>query len=117
MSELPKISVVIPAFNEEAYIGKCLDAIQRQTFQDFEIIVVDNNCTDKTAEIAKKYNAQVVQETTQGLTYAREKGFSVARSEIIARTDADSTPDPTWLQIIYDTFTNNPDVVAITGML
>ncbi len=111
----PTISVVIPAFNEEKYIENCLASLKKQTFNDFEIIVVDNNCTDKTAEIAKSFGARVIKEKKQGMIPARERGFKEAKAEIIARTDADTVVTPRWLEVIYKTFTRHPDVVAITG--
>jgi len=111
----PSISVVIPAYNEEKYLPRCLSSLKKQTFQDFEVIVVDNNSTDKTAEIALKYGAKVVRENTQGMTPARERGFREAKAEIIARTDADTIVSPTWLQTIYHTFISNPDIVALSG--
>jgi len=112
---IPKISVVIPAHNEEHYIGDCLTSLKRQTFTDFEIIVVDNNCTDNTVSIAKSYGVRVVKEPIQGTTPARQKGFSVASSPIIARTDADTVLPPEWLTMIYDYFQSHPEVSAISG--
>jgi glycosyltransferase involved in cell wall biosynthesis len=111
----PAISVVIPAFNEEKYLPSCLESISQQTFRDFELIVVDNNSTDKTEEIAKKFGAIVVKETIQGMIPARERGFKEAKAEIIARTDADTKVTPNWLQIIYSTFQKHPEAVAMTG--
>jgi len=58
----PLISVVIPAFNEENFIAKTLESLLNQDFKDFEIIVVDNNSTDQTAEIAKKFGAILLYE-------------------------------------------------------
>ena len=111
----PAISVVIPAFNEEKYLPACLEALKKQTFKNYELIVVDNNSTDKTAQIAKKFGARVVKEKKQGMIPARERGFREARAEIIARTDADTVVSPDWLKIIYTTFQKYPDVIAITG--
>lgn len=111
----PLISVVIPAFNEEKHLPACLNAIKKQTFKDFELIVVDNNSTDKTGEIAKKFGARVVKEKKQGMTPARERGFQEAKADIIARTDADTIILPNWLKIIYETFEKSPKVVAMTG--
>jgi len=111
----PLISVVIPAFNEEKYLPHCLESIRNQTFKDYELIVVDNNSTDKTASIAKKFGARVVLESKQGMIPARERGFHEAKAEIIARTDADTIVLPNWLKIIYSTFQKNPKVVAMTG--
>lgn len=111
----PAISVVIPAFNEEKYLPACLSAFQKQTFGDFELIVVDNNSTDKTAEIAQSFGARVVKEKKQGMIPAREKGFREAKGEIIARTDADTIVTPNWLEVVYNTFKKHPEAVAITG--
>lgn len=114
---VPLISVVIPAYNEEKYLSACLEAFKYQTFKNYEIIVIDNNSKDKTAEIAKKYGARVVREKVQGMIPARERGFREANSEIIARTDADTIVTPDWLEIIYSSFKKNPKVVAVTGPL
>jgi len=92
-----KVSVVIPARNEEKYIGKCLQSLLEQEEKADEIIVVDNNSSDKTAEIAKSYGARVLEEKTQGITYARTLGFNSAKSEIIARVDADTTVPKDWI--------------------
>ena len=57
---MPKISVIIPALNEEKYIRHSLDGLSHQTFKDFEIIVVDSNSKDRTRQIAKKYAKVIV---------------------------------------------------------
>lgn len=114
-SKRPKISVVIPAYNEEEYLPACLQAFRKQVFTDFEIIVVDNNSTDKTAEIAAAFGAKVVKESKQGMIPARERGFNEAAGEIIARTDADTIVSPSWLRIIAQQFDKHPGIAAITG--
>lgn len=111
----PAISVVIPAYNEEEYLPACLTSLRKQTFKDFEIIVVDNNSTDKTVQIAKSFGVKVVKEKNQGLIATRERGFKEAKGEFIARTDADTIVSPDWLEIIYKTFKSHPSVVGITG--
>jgi len=84
-----KISVVIPAYNEEKSIFK--------TVKDFfqpcvdEIIVVDNNCTDKTPELARKAGARVVKQPLQGYGFAIRKGLEEAKGDIIIVTEADQT--------------------------
>ncbi len=111
----PKISVVIPAYNEEKYITKCLESIKRQTFRDFELIVVDNNSTDKTAEIARQFGARVVKEKIQGMIPARERGFREAKADIIARTDGDSFVPLNWLSSIFEIFEQDKQIVAVSG--
>jgi glycosyltransferase involved in cell wall biosynthesis len=79
----PRVSVIIPCFNEEAVLANCLEALRAQTSVPLEVIVVDNNSSDKTALIAKKFGVKVVQEKQQGLIPARNKGFSVAKGDIL----------------------------------
>lgn len=81
-----RISVIIPCFNEEDTIT---DVIKRIPKEVFEIIVVDNNSTDKTKEIAKNLGAKVVTEKRQGYGAALKKGFEEARGEIIVTLDGD----------------------------
>ena len=107
--------MVIPAFNEEKYLPLCLESLRKQTFKDFEIIVVDNNSTDGTSDIAFKFGASVFKERRQGTSFARKKGFQEAKGEIIARTDADTTVPPDWLEIIYKTFRSESELVGISG--
>ena len=66
------ISVVIPAYNEEGYIGDLLNSIQAQTYKDYEVIVVDSYSSDKTKEIVKKFGARVIlKKNTQGREQSR----------------------------------------------
>lgn len=109
------ISVVIPAFNEEKRIAYTLKSVFNQTKPPFEVIVVDNNSTDKTAEIAQSMGAKVVVEKMQGATFARNRGFDEARGEIIARTDADTIVPHNWLETFEKHFSNDPLLDAISG--
>ncbi len=113
---MKKISVVISAYNEEKSLTKCLDAITNQTFprQDYEIIVVDNNSKDKTAQIAKSYGARVIKEERQGNTYAVSTGLNNAQGEIIASTDSDTVVFHNWLEVIYNAF-EDKRIVGATG--
>lgn len=110
-----KISVVIPVYNEEKYIGKCLQSILDQTEKPDEIIVVDNNCADKTVEIAKKFGARIVKEIKQGMIYARNAGFDNAKYEIIARTDSDTILPNDWISRIKKTFEEDLNLGALSG--
>ncbi|MGI8457134.1 MAG: glycosyltransferase family A protein [Propionibacteriaceae bacterium] len=112
----PRFSVVVPALNEESVLGDCLASLLAQTFSGpFEIIVVDNGSTDATAELATRYDVQVVSETRAGVCFARQRGLSVARGDIVVSTDADTTFSPGWLQLIDERFTAHPDAVAVAG--
>jgi len=111
----PIFSIVIPAFNEERFLPRCLESLKNQDFKDFEIIVVDNNSTDKTAEIAKKFGAILLFEKNQGVAFARQKGFQSGRGEIIATTDADTILPKNWLSRIFEEFKKDKDLVAFGG--
>lgn len=110
-----KISVVIPAYNEEKYITKTLESLNNQTHKAWEIIVVDNNSTDKTANASKNMRAKIIQENKKGIGYARRAGFNSASGDIIATTDADTILPKNWLLKINETFNENKDIVAIGG--
>lgn len=111
------VSVVIPAFNEEKYINKALQSLKKQDYdKPFEIIVVDNGSVDKTCEIAKKFGAKVVFEPRRGAAYARQAGFSKAKGEIIATTDADTIVPANWLSFFVEKFSQSPKIVAVSGM-
>lgn len=98
------LSVIIPAYNEETYIGATLDALHRQTFprDRVEIIVVDNASTDHTSRLARIYGAdKVVFEPNKGTNFARQRGIDESAADIIAFLDADCVPPPEWLEKIY----------------
>jgi glycosyltransferase involved in cell wall biosynthesis len=109
------LSVVVPAFNEEKFLPKCLESLRNQDFKDFEIIVVDNNSTDKTAEIAKKFGVILVSEENQGVAFARNKGAKVAKGEILVFTDADTILPKDWLSRISKEFKEDEDLIAFGG--
>ncbi|QQG44503.1 MAG: glycosyltransferase [Candidatus Roizmanbacteria bacterium] len=111
-----KVSVVIPAYNEEKYIEKCLEALNLQEEKPEEIIIVDNNSTDNTINVAQNFNATIFKEFKQGITYARNKGFDEAKGDILARCDADSIPPSDWIKKIINDFSRYK-IDAVTGPL
>lgn len=110
-----KISLVIPVYNEEAIIEPCLKAVFSQTEPADEVILVDNNCTDRSIKIAKKYPVRIVKEKQQGISYARNKGFNNAKYDIIGRIDCDTILPPDWVKKVKQTFRAHPEYLAITG--
>jgi glycosyltransferase involved in cell wall biosynthesis len=86
-----KVSVIIPAYNGDRYIGEAIDSILAQTYKDYEIIVVDDGSTDNTAQVAQQYGNQIqyLSQTNQGVAASRNLGLSVAKGEYIAFLDQD----------------------------
>jgi len=112
----PFFSVIIPAYNEEKGIGRCLDSITKQTLskEKYEIIVVNNNSRDQTKIIAQKYPVSVVDEIKQGYVYALRRGCQEAKGRIFVFTDADTIVPEDWLAQ-YQKAYRNPQVVYAGG--
>src|SRR5882762_4753566 len=87
------ISVVIPALNAERFIGEAIESVRAQTLQVSEIIVVDNGCADRTAQIASDSGAIVIDENKRGLSLARNAGIRRASQQWIALLDSDDLWD------------------------
>lgn len=110
-----KVSVIIPAYNEEKYLGATLERLTNQTLAPYEIIVVDNNSSDRTVEIAKKFSVKIISEKRQGLSFARNKGFSEASGDIILRTDSDSTAPKDWIERVARVFEEDERLNTFSG--
>jgi glycosyltransferase involved in cell wall biosynthesis len=88
MDDKPLVSVVIPTFNSERYIGKCLQSVRNQTYDNIEILVVDKNSEDKTVEISKRYGAKVIIGDLD-LSASRNRGIREARGRYLLSIDSD----------------------------
>ncbi len=91
MSDLPKISVIIPTFNHGHYIKKAINSIFNQTYKNFEIIIVDDGSTDNTLDIISIYGDSVryIYQENRGLAGARNTGIQASKGEYLAFLDAD----------------------------
>ncbi|MHA1130918.1 MAG: glycosyltransferase [Candidatus Helarchaeota archaeon] len=112
----PRISVVIPTYNEEKNIRQIIFKLNHQTIprDDYEIIIVDGGSTDRTREIAEEMGAHVIMQKRKGIGGARNDGFLAAKADFIATTDADCIVPNQWLEIFLEDF-QDPLVVAVTG--
>jgi len=110
----PRISVVVCSFNGERTIRRCCEALAALDYPDYEVIVVDDGSTDRTAEIAHGFGFRVITTGNQGLSSARNTGMRAATGEIVAYTDDDAPPDPHWLTYLAWGFLTT-DHVAIGG--
>lgn len=115
ISQQPSVSIVIPVYNEEAHLVACLDAIAQQTVSPLEVVIVDNNCTDDTIPIARRYSfVRIVRESRQGLVYARNRGFNAAGGDVIGRIDTDTQLSPDWVERVQRLFTDS-GIDAVSG--
>ncbi|WP_199725700.1 glycosyltransferase family 2 protein [Nocardiopsis sp. Huas11] len=118
----PTVSLVIPAFNEETTIERCLLAALRQTRAAREIIVVDNRSTDGTAAVVRRVveahpdaGIRILRQfDAQGLVPTRNAGFAAARGDILGRIDADSVIAPDWVANVSEAM-GDPTIGAVTG--
>lgn len=100
---MPLISVVIPLYNKELHIKRTIDSILAQKVQDFEIIVIDDGSTDKSAEVVKNFTdtrIRLIQQENAGVSAARNKGIENSKADIIAFLDADDEWTPSFLETV-----------------
>jgi glycosyltransferase involved in cell wall biosynthesis len=106
-------TVIVPALNEEEFIGNCLRSLRAQTVPAY-IMVLDNGSTDKTVEIAKEYADEVLVLPGLSLRDIKQVGIEKARTSIVVTTDADTFAPPEWLEKLLRHF-SDPTVVAVGG--
>lgn len=116
----PKISIIVPAFNEEKFISRCLESILNQTFKDFEVLCIDDGSTDSTFDIITKYSqadSRIVplKNTGKGVSSARNLGLDNAKGEYIGFVDSDDFIQPQMYDFLYKSLTENNGDMAICG--
>ena len=102
-----KVSIVTPCYNHGKYIHEMLDSVFAQTFQDFEVIVVDDGSTDQTMDIVKAFSPEKVQYIYQsncGRSNARNHAIGLAKGRYIAFLDSDDLYLPERAKLIFDSF-------------
>lgn len=111
------ISVIIPLFNKEQNIFYTLQTVLNQTFQDFEIVIVDDGSTDKSVEEVKKVidsRIRLIQQSNAGVSAARNRGIEEAKGEYIAFLDADDEWKPDYLKTQYELTQKYPQCSVFT---
>ena len=119
----PKVSMVIPAYNAENYVARCIDNVLAQTQPDVEIVVVNDGSTDHTKEIidwyAEKYaNVVALYQENRGAATARNIGIEYANGEYIGFVDSDDMLRPDMIRRLYNSVKKNDcDIVATSVCL
>lgn len=111
----PVVSIVICTYNRSGKLEETLQSVVKQDFASLEIIVVDNNSTDDTVQVVKKYPVKYVLEKRQGVAYARNTGLETSRGDYLAFIDDDETVNPDWVTEILKGFKLDPKVAVVTG--
>jgi glycosyltransferase involved in cell wall biosynthesis len=114
MNKTPIISVILPAYNGERYLREAVESILSQTFSDFELLIIDDGSSDRSAEIIRSYDdARIVlisNETNKGLPYSLNRGLARARGTYIARMDQDDISLPTRFEEQVRFMENHPEI-------
>ena len=114
-----KVSLIVPVYNMESYIQQCLDSLIAQTYQDFELIIVDDGSTDQSGEICERYqskfqNVNIIHKKNEGLIIARIEGLRKAKCKYITFVDADDWIDADFLELLVTKIEENQaDMVAM----
>ena len=121
MKNNPIISVILPVYNSENYILECLESIKSQTIQNFELILIDDNSTDRSLEIAENYLYNyfhvkfriIKNEYNIGITRSLNKAFKLSNSKYIARADADDINKPNRFEMQFEYLEKNDDISIV----
>lgn len=114
------ISVIVPVYNTEKYLKRCIDSVLSQSFTDYEIILIDDGSTDSSGQICDEYveeNIRIscIHNANGGLSRARNKGLEVARGEYIAFLDSDDYMHKHMLKILHDSIEKSKADIAMCG--
>jgi glycosyltransferase involved in cell wall biosynthesis len=111
---VPRVSVVVCAYNAAATLNDCLRGATALDYPDFEVIVVDDGSTDETSDIARSFPVRVIRTENRGLSNARNTGIDAATGDVVAFVDADARPDEDWLAYLVMTLTSS-DFAGVGG--
>ena len=122
MPPSPTISVLLPIFNGEKFLDECLASLLEQSFEDFEIVAVDDGSSDGSAEILKVWcsrdsRIRILTRPHSGLVEALNAGLSACRGELIARMDADDKVHPRRLELQAQAFEDSPDLDVVASLV
>lgn len=111
---MPKISIIVPVYNTEKYISRCIESILKQTFKDFELILINDGSKDRSAEICNFYSkkdsrVRVFHNDNRGVSYSRNYGISMSNGKYIMFCDSDDYVAKDWCEELYKTILKYPN--------
>lgn len=112
----PQISVIVPVHNTEKYLSECINSILKQSYEEYEIILVDDGSIDQSGKICDKFKSEnncieVIHQINQGVTKARANGVQIAKGEWICFVDSDDTLPINSLKVLYEMSHENTDII------
>lgn len=119
---MPKVSVIVPVYNVEKYLARCLESIINQTLQDIEIICINDGTTDNSGDILEEYakkdsRIKIITQTNSGLSEARNRGMREAKGDFIGLVDSDDYIDTNFFEALYEAATANDADIACAGII
>lgn len=109
-----EISIIVPIYNVESYLRRCIDSILKQTFSDFELILVDDGSTDRSGGICDEYaekdgRVHVIHQKNSGVSAARNRGLAESVGKYVMFCDADDYVSSNWVSFLYQIIRENPN--------
>ena len=117
----PLISVIVPVYNAQEYLSKCIESILNQTMKDFELILINDGSKDKSPKICDEYSLKdgrikVIHKINEGVSIARNAGISISRGKYIVFCDSDDYVEDDWCYEMYKEIINNNRNMVMTGI-
>ena len=121
ISKMVKISIIIPVYNSEQFLEKCLNSIINQTFKDIEIICIDDGSTDKSLKILNNFadkdnRITIINQKNSGPSAARNKGLEIAKGEYVGFVDSDDWIDLNFYEKLYNNAKKYDADIAVCGI-
>ena len=115
---MPVLSIIIPIYNADAYLVRCIESILNQSFEDFELILVNDGSSDNSGNICDKYASldsriRVIHKINQGVSAARNDGLNNAHGKYVMFADSDDYVDKDWCKVLYDNICHYPDAMVL----
>lgn len=120
MNDLPLISVVVPIYNMEKYLRVCLDSIKKQSYSNFEVILVDDGSTDNSKEISYEYvnsdsRFRLIIKENEGVSSSRNVGIDNSKGKFISFIDPDDWVEENYLEFLYQKLVESDSDISICG--
>jgi glycosyltransferase involved in cell wall biosynthesis len=116
MNKNPLVSIIMPTYNAGNYLREAIESIFSQTYQNFELIVINDGSTDNTQSILSSYNdsrLRIINQERRGLTKSLNRGIEMSRGEYIARQDADDVSLPRRIEVQVKFLNANPEIALV----